>query len=392
MGYSAESRQRILLGHLGARGDCLYATAVARQIKSDYPGCHLTWAVGSMCRAILDGNPYVDQVWEVPMASHEEMAGAWATFHREALQRKKEDDYDEIFFTQIYPDNFKNFDGTVRASIFRGYSRPITVPVTPVVRLTALEVENVRRFAAAHGLFDQPRVILFECTGASGQTFVDIDFARDAAEKIVVSIPESRVVITSHLSFDSTDTRIIDGSVLAFRENAEFSKYCSLLIGCSSGVTWLCTSDWAKSLPTIQLLRRNTYVYASMVHDHEHFGLNADHVIELTDCPADHLVECAKMVYRDGLAETRKIYHENIPLRFDYYCSVLKYLIERNQYRQIIGSVLNTFRRYGFHRELASAVADLFFTRWRTVTLDWLSSVYRRLGLRRIRNKGKDNS
>lgn len=388
----AELRKRVLLGHLGARGDCLYATAVARQIKSDYPGCHLTWAIGSMSRAILDGNPHVDEVWEVPMAGHEEMAGAWETFHRKALQRRKAGDFDEIFFTQIFPGNFKNFDGTVRASIFRGYSKPITVPVTPVVRLAALEVENVRRFAAAHDLMGQPRVILFECTAASAQTFIDIDFAREAAHKIVAAIPDSRVVITSHLTFDSTDARIIDGSVLAFRENAELSKYCSLLIGCSSGVTWLCTSDWAKLLPTIQLLRRSTYVFASMVHDHEHFGLKADHVIEMTDCPTDHLVECTKRVYRDGFAGTRKLYHESIPLRFDYYCSVLKYLIEQNQYRPIIGSVLNTFRRYGFRRELASAVIDVFYTRWRTVTLDWLSSVYRRLGLRRILNRGKEKS
>jgi hypothetical protein len=63
---AAITRKRILLGHLASRGDCLYATAIARQIKADYPGCHLTWAIGSMCRAIIDGNPHVDALWKIP--------------------------------------------------------------------------------------------------------------------------------------------------------------------------------------------------------------------------------------------------------------------------------------------------------------------------------------
>lgn len=354
-----------MLGHLGARGDCLYATAVARQIKADYPGCHLTWAIGSMCRTILDGNPHVDRVWEIPMAGHDEMMDAWQALHRAAMQHKAAGDFDEMFFTQIYPDNFGNFDGTVRASIFRGYPGRISVPVSPVVRLTASEVSNVQRFAAEHGLVGQHPVILFEGTAASDQTFVDLDFAREAAGKIVASIAGSRVIISSHLSFETLDARVIDGSTLTFRENAELSKYCSLLIGCSSGVSWLCTSDWAKPLPTIQLLSRNTSTYASMVHDHQYFGLDFDHIIEMTDCPADHLVDCTRMIYQRDFAGARSVYHENIAPRFDHYSRVLQHLFERQQYRQIAGSVANAFRRYGFNRRLIAAVARQLYTRWR---------------------------
>ena len=51
--------------HLVSLGDCLYVTAVARQIKQDYPGCHLTWAISSRCSQVIQNNPYVDEIWEV---------------------------------------------------------------------------------------------------------------------------------------------------------------------------------------------------------------------------------------------------------------------------------------------------------------------------------------
>ena len=64
---------RILLGMLGSNGDCLYATAIARQIKHDFPGCHLTWAVASLCRNVLFNNTDIDALWEIPLASWSEM-------------------------------------------------------------------------------------------------------------------------------------------------------------------------------------------------------------------------------------------------------------------------------------------------------------------------------
>ena len=77
--------KKILLGQLLANGDCLYATAIARQIKVDYPGCHLTWAISSLCASILDGNPHVDKVWVVPINNRAEIKNAWTQFEKEAL-------------------------------------------------------------------------------------------------------------------------------------------------------------------------------------------------------------------------------------------------------------------------------------------------------------------
>lgn len=250
--------KRFLIGQLGSYGDCLYATTIARQIKADYSDSHVTWAIGSIYRSILDGNPYIDEIWEFPLSSPNDMFEQWQKFEREANEREKRGDFDEIFLTQIYPNNFKNFDGTVRSSIFRAYNRPITVPVSPVLCLSPTEVKHVRSFAESHRLKERKNVILFECSPKSGQSFATLDFAFKVSKKIIERIPDLCVVISTNEPFHSEDERIVNGSVLSFRENAELTKYCTILVGCSSGISWLCTSDWAKPLPMIQLLKKGT--------------------------------------------------------------------------------------------------------------------------------------
>ena len=54
--------KKIILVQLYSNGDCLYATAVARQIKQDFPGSHLTWAIASFCKSIIINNPFVDEI------------------------------------------------------------------------------------------------------------------------------------------------------------------------------------------------------------------------------------------------------------------------------------------------------------------------------------------
>jgi hypothetical protein len=364
MGPAPPQPKRFLLGQLAARGDCLYATAVARQIKADYPDCHLTWAIGSLCRPLLDGNPHVDAVWEVPLADHAGVAAAWHGFYAEARRRVDAGEFDAAFFTQIYPANFRHYDGTVRASIFRGYPRPITVPVAPVVRLSESEIENVRRFAQSHDLANHHPVILFECIHSSAQSFIGPDFVYRAIDLLVAKLPRCKIILSSHLALDTGHPSAISGDTLSFRENAELTKYCSLLIGCSSGITWLCTSDWARPLPTIQLLRQDTGVYASVAHDHDHFGLPSAHVIELTDCPAEHLVDCVVTTVDEGVAAARRRFHQALPLRFDFYKPTLDFLVDSDAGRDALHSCALILRRYG---PRPAALALALRTLWRIV-------------------------
>ena len=91
--------------------------------------------------------------------------------------------------------------------------------------------------------------------------------------------------------------RIVDASSLTFRENAELSKYCTLLIGCSSGITWLLTSTWAKKIPTIQILKKGAllYEFASVSYDLNYWGQQTDHIIEITKFDEDYIFDCVNM-------------------------------------------------------------------------------------------------
>jgi hypothetical protein len=279
-------QKRFLLVHLASNGDCLMATTIARQIKSDFPDSHLTWAIGSKCRQVIDLNPYIDAIWEVPVGPNDSpYDDLWRQVKQDAEQRKSAGEFDDVFYTQIYPDNLSHFDGTTRSTTFSGYPYPVTVPVSPSLVLSAAEIGRVRLFSEKHQLSGFRQVLLFECSPSSQQSFMNLDLAIRIAERVVALVDDVIIIISTHKAITSTHKRIIDGSALSYRENAELSKYCTFLIGCSSGITWLLTSEWAKKLPTLQLLSQSSvwYSFASVAYDHQYFKLPADHIFE-TDC------------------------------------------------------------------------------------------------------------
>ena len=339
---------RILLGQLGSFGDCLYATAIARQIKEDYSGCHLTWAIGSPYRSVLTLNPHVDEVWEIAFRDRREMDAAWRMFERQAQRRYRSGEFDQMFLTQLGPNNYQNFDGTIRSSLFRSYPHPITVPVDPVVRLSDDEVDSVRRFAEHHRLAQFRHVVLFEYSAESKQSFVNQEFALRCARGILARLPDAAFILSSSQPIASDDPRIIDGSTLSFRENAELTKHCSLLVGCSSGVSWLCTSDWARPLPMIQLLKSYSSVFASMAHDAAYFGRSKETILEMTDCTIDRLVECLSTVLTNGFPQARQMFHEEIPVKLDMYFEVFMLsVLKQGQPLKALRSMRHVYRRYG---------------------------------------------
>jgi len=347
------SGKRILLGQLGLNGDCLHATTLARQIKHDYPNCHLTWAISSMCRSMIEGNPFVDEIWEIPARNWQEIVAAWYGLEKEVQVRLSRGEFDEVFLTQVSPNNYQNYDGTTKASLFRGYPKPITVPIQNILRLGNDEIERVRNFAEQHNLLKRSHVILFEYTGSSSQSFVKPEYALSVAQRLLSRLPDCSIILSSHLKITTGDTRIIDGSVLTLRENAELTKYCSLLIGCSSGVTQIVLTDWAKPLPMIQLLLASTSVYASIAHDLEYGQQSSEQVLEMTDCPIEQVVECAYTALIQGFYEARCRFNQRISLNFDFYFTLVRQaLLQNGEYLKAARSLLYTAERYGWHQEL----------------------------------------
>ena len=340
-----QSLKKVLLVQLSSNGDCLYVTTIAHQIKKDYPNCHLTWAIGSMYRSILDGNPHVDEVWEIPLTKPNDIVSAWKIFNDQFEIRKEKGAFSETFITQMQA--FR-YDGTIRSSTFSGYPKPITVPISPIIRLISHEIENVRQFAEIHKLITRDTVVLMECSVKSEQSFITPDYALKIAEMIVNKFQNYCVILSSNIAIISNHERIIDGSVLTFRENAELTKYCSFLIGGSSGITWISTSDWAKSLPTIQLINPDALWFASVVYDHEYWDLSTKHIIEMTPCSTQQVFNCFTTVFEENFQVAKSQFHIRIlpnfkgcqQFQYEYISSyqfanaykILKYTLHRNGY------------------------------------------------------------
>lgn len=302
--------KKYLIGQLACFGDCLYATTIAKQLRQDEPDCHITWAVAEKYKSILSLNPHVDEVWSIGIENNDFYWRNWDIFKKEAEQKKANGIFDEIFYTQVFPDNFKNFNGLIRLSILKAFPRKITVPVQPVVVLSQTEINKVAAFAQQHKLSSYQHVILFECSPGSGQSYVDTEYALQLSRKLVEKNADLCVILTTYLPLKTGSERIIVANEISYRENAELTHYCTLLVGTSSGITWLSTSTAAKKLPMLQLLTKHTEIYASVVHDFEIWDLDVSEIIELYDCPAQKAEKVINDILEKGIKEVRNIYHE----------------------------------------------------------------------------------
>ncbi|MEJ7587329.1 MAG: hypothetical protein WKI04_07175 [Ferruginibacter sp.] len=347
-----ERASKILLVELCANGDCLYATAVARQIKHDYPGCHLTWAIAGFCKSIIFHNPYVDAIMEVNDAPKNDLA-AFRRFKKRILRQKKEGLWDDVFITQVIDDNAANYDGCIRSATFRGYKNPITVPVTPVLRISGKEKENVKDFADRNSLSQYKHIVLFEFSPLSGQANITKESALKIAEELVKETGAA-IILSSGEHITHTDKRIIDGSVLSIRETAALTHYCTFLIGCSSGITWASTSDAARKLPMVQLLSPTSIYLNSVARDFERHGLSDYELIQVTNLHTDHIIQGVSMALSD-FNKAKNKYHQEIPVNFLTTRYIVCNLIIHFQFSAVFKHIrINTKlygRRLSFYKE-----------------------------------------
>jgi hypothetical protein len=348
------------LVQLDANGDCLYATTIARQIKQDYADCHLTWWISSRCRNLIIGNPYVDEVVSVDLADWTNVSRdiIWTLATREIVRRQTgPDPYDRIWTPQVYPDNFRRFDGTVRPSMFRGYDRPITVPIDPIIVLTPEEEFRAAEYAAAHSLSSKGRVVLFECSSNSKQSHVTPDFAKEVARLSKAANGDFFFLLSTMEPLgDDLPSNAVSAASLTMRENLALLDHCTDFIGCGSGLTVVATCGRAKKVPILQILDSGRSVLGSFYHDFNYWGKPTDMLIELCDATPAETFECLCRCHDSGLKGAIADFHRPVPVTFDFLYSISEYLIVRGQYLDAAESLAHTFRRYPARLELLKFV------------------------------------
>lgn len=305
--------QNILLVQLYANGDCLYATAIARQIKNDFPDCKLTWAIADSCKNIIANNPYVDEILVTNEVAKNDVI-AFRKFKKKVFEEKAAGKWNQVFVTQTLDTNLAYYDGTIRGMILRAYPKAITVPLQPVLVLSSNEINNVSNYAEKWFLKNFKNVILWEYAPLSGQSDLSFDMVLSVAKKIT-SLPSTCVILSSANKFNSTE-KILDGSVLSVRENAALTHFCTLLIGCSSGITWLTTSSAAKFLPMLQLLNPHAYFINTTSVDFKRYNITHNGLIEMGSFTEEKIVQCVQEIILNGFGAAEK-FNEALPLQFN---------------------------------------------------------------------------
>ncbi len=325
---------KILIVQLGSTGDCLFVTTIARQIKEvDYPGCHLTWLIGSKFKPAIINNPHVDEILEIPVNNIDELTKNRMDIPNLVRKLKDERKFEKIFITDYTPENYDNFYGTTRTSLFRGYPHKIKIPVEPVINLIDSEIDCVSKFLSENNLTSNTFNILFECSPQSSQSNMNLEMAKKIAYQVIEKFPFARIILSSHNKLSEIHPCIIDGSVLTWRENAELTKSCNLLIGCSSGISWLNTSSWSAKLPMIQSINPTYFgakITASLKIDFQYFGLSTDNLIEIANPTEEELLDCISLVIGHDFAKAHSKYKNYRKIRFFNKSFLLDILFQKN--------------------------------------------------------------
>ncbi|MFZ4056831.1 MAG: glycosyltransferase family 9 protein [Ferruginibacter sp.] len=309
-----KTNPKILLVHLFSNGDCLYATTIAQQIKKDFPGCTLTWAVASFCTSILHNNPFVDHILEVKdITKHD--TPAFRRLQKKFLAEKASGIYDEVFITHnSLGTNQAFYDGSTRSTIYRAYPHPITVPIQGVLKLTDNEKNKAEQFAIEKQLNNYQQVILFEYAPMSGQSLITKEMALAIAEGLV-STTGTAVILSSANKVQHANPAIVDGSSLSLRETAALTHYCTFLLGTSSGITWISTTTDAKQLPMVQLYHPGARFENPVSRDFTRFGLSTNGLIEIIEFEVPYIIECVKAALQN-FEQAKTQYNRAIPLHF----------------------------------------------------------------------------
>ncbi len=218
---------------------------------------------------------------------------------------------DQMVHLQVHSKHLTEFYTTLRHTVFKICGRPITVEPRAVVRLTAQETRNVARFVEVNGLARYSKIILFECVPSSGQAPVDIDFALAVARNFTEERSDTCFVLTSPSRLPFSSPQIIDGSCLSYRENLALINASTVLIGCSSGISWLTIAEGAKKIPMLQLMNTESPIFAGMNFDFRIHGLDSGHIIERTDFTVDVVTECLKDILELGVETAKKRWNQD---------------------------------------------------------------------------------
>jgi hypothetical protein len=325
---------KIALIQLFSNGDCLFATTVAKQIKNDHPGCELTWIVSSKCKNMLINNPDVDIIEEVTIQDASQNEEVFDRKVKEAFDKKKSGFYNEIIIPQLLADNLKYYDGTICSSLYRSSGLKITVDTAPILFLTEAEKAAAEKFAGQHKLRSFRNVVLFECAPQTKQLDLSNEIIFDYSQRILKE-ESTCVILSGPQPYNFNHPYMIDGNTLSIRETVALTHYCTVLLGCSSGISWAATSIAAKPLLMVQILAPDAYYFNPLSLTFNKLHKPTDQLIELIHFDGEKLEAVFADIFYRGFCEAQIKHNQRVKPQFRLYRGIIHQFLKRGQFAEI---------------------------------------------------------
>lgn len=342
------SKEKILLIQLFSNGDCLYVTGIVRRIKQQDPSSHITWIVSSKCKSMLLNNPDIDEIEEViiPDASLNE-----TVFNRvvkEAYERKKSGLYSKVVVPQILGSNMKYYDGTVCSSLFRSSGLSNNDLTYPRLFLTSAENQTADSFAKQNNLKSYKHVVLFECAPQTNQLLLTDELIL-AYSKAIVQQGDACVILSAPKAYKFNEPHIIDGNVLSIRETVALTHHCTILLGCSSGISWAATSNAAKPLQFVQILAPDAYYFNPLSITLNKWEQSLNHLIELVQFDVSKIGEVFRDVFSKGFDASRQVHNQKVEVQFRLHRGIVHQFLKKGRLGEIITFVKTNIKANGWN-------------------------------------------
>jgi hypothetical protein len=342
------SKEKILLVQLFSNGDCLLVTTIARQIRINYPNCELTWVVSSKCKSMLLNNPDVDVIDEVTIPDTSQNEVVFEKIVQEAMIKKQEGIYDQVIVPQLLGSNMKFYDGVVCTSLYRSSGLAITVDTKPVLILADEEKAKARQFADQHNLASYKNVVLFECAPQTNQLLLTDDIILNYSQQIVKN-QNTCIILSAPKAYHFQQPHIIDGNSLSIRETVALTHFCTLLLGCSSGISLAATSSAAKSLPMVQILAPDAYYFNPLSLTFKKLKRDIDEILELIDFDSVSLSAVFTDIFTNGFNQAKAKYHQQVTIQFKLFRGIVHKFLKEGKFSEIITFVRVNWKEHGFN-------------------------------------------
>jgi hypothetical protein len=127
------------------------------------------------------------------------------------------------------------------------------------------------------------------------------------------------------------------------------THYCTLLLGCSSGISWAAISTAAKSLPMVQILAPGAYYFNPLSLTFRKLNRHTGMLLELVQFSKEKLGEIFSDIFREGFEPARRKHHQQVTVQFKLFRGIIHNFLKKGRFSEIITFIRINLKENGYN-------------------------------------------